>query len=245
MGLRRWWRENREKAEVTRRSVALNSDQRLIAEQVPELTGMNDVEGMAYVMQQIQQWNAICTEEQAATLAGRLKASNESFEADGLAMPYWGNLWVLRTYQRSLGFDVPAVAPPGAHSFEKGQAFGRDALAALDQFIESQIAPRRNAFLAVFEAQLAKLDERLTNVDGGLQATREELAGVDYQVLLENWRERRKEQTQQALLWLSDQVRQAEAIGCGDDYREAIESALSRQEAILTSDALQVLLHAV
>jgi hypothetical protein len=89
----------------------MNDDQKLIAQQVPELAGMSDVDGMAYVTGQIAEWNKNCTPEQAATLAGRLLASNESFESEGLTMPYWGNLWVLRTYQTELGYDVPQVAP--------------------------------------------------------------------------------------------------------------------------------------
>ena len=66
---------------------------------------------MAYVLEQIGEWNKVCTPEQAATFADRLKASGDSFTAEGLTMPYWANLWVLRTYQAQLGMDVPAVAP--------------------------------------------------------------------------------------------------------------------------------------
>jgi hypothetical protein len=110
VGLRNWWRENRNKAELNRRSLALNGDQQLIAQQVPELVGMSEVEGMAYVLQEIQDWNKICTKEQAETVAARLLASKEAFEAQGLIMPYWAALWVLRTYQIALGLDVPKVA---------------------------------------------------------------------------------------------------------------------------------------
>lgn len=111
MGLRSWWQGNRERAAKTRQSVAWNTDQELIAQQVPELAGMSDVEGMAYVLRQIDEWSKTCTQEEAATLAGRLVASTESFSAEGLTMPYWANLWVLRTYQAALGHDVPRVAP--------------------------------------------------------------------------------------------------------------------------------------
>lgn len=111
MGLRSWWRESRERAAATRGSLAINDDQELISQQVPELTGMSDVQGMAYVMRQIDEWNLTCTPEQAATFAGRLLVSNESFKAEGLTMPYWGSLWVLRTYQTELGYDVLQVAP--------------------------------------------------------------------------------------------------------------------------------------
>src|SRR3546814_1270401 len=54
MGLLEWWRRNREQADANRRSVALNDDQVLIAQQVPELAGMSDVQGMAYVLEQIE-----------------------------------------------------------------------------------------------------------------------------------------------------------------------------------------------
>jgi len=43
-----WLKARREKAELTRRSLAMNSDQSLIAEQVPELGGMSEVDGMAH-----------------------------------------------------------------------------------------------------------------------------------------------------------------------------------------------------
>lgn len=111
MSLRSWWQQSRKRAAATRLSVAINQDQELIAQQVPELAGMTDVEGMAYVLQQIDKWNETCTPEQATTLAGRLMASNESFDAEGLTMPYWASLWTLRTYQAELGYDVPKVAP--------------------------------------------------------------------------------------------------------------------------------------
>jgi hypothetical protein len=114
MGLRSWWKREREQEESIRRSLALNDDQDLIAVQVPELAGMSDTEGMAYTLQQIEEWNKSCTPEHAAELAARLAASNEAWNGKNMTMPYWGNLWVLRTYQASLGLKVPAVAPPAS-----------------------------------------------------------------------------------------------------------------------------------
>lgn len=111
MGLRSWWQENRERAAAMRRSAEINDDQELIAQQVPELAGMTDVEGMAHVLREIDKWNQICTPEQAATFVGRLIASNDLWKAKGLTMPYWGSLWVLRTYQTELGREMPAAAP--------------------------------------------------------------------------------------------------------------------------------------
>src|SRR3546814_2070454 len=82
MGLLEWWRRNREQADANRRSVALNDDQVLIAQQVPELAGMSDVQGMAYVLEQIEDWNKICTPEQAATFSGRLMARSEEHTSE-------------------------------------------------------------------------------------------------------------------------------------------------------------------
>jgi hypothetical protein len=65
MGLRSWWRANRERAAATRRSLQINNDHELIAQQVPELAGMTVVEGMADVLQQIQEWNRSCSPGQA------------------------------------------------------------------------------------------------------------------------------------------------------------------------------------
>lgn len=110
MGLASWWREKRQAASAQRAALALNTDQTLIGQNVPELLGMSDVDGMAYVLQQIQDWNQHCSPEQAATFTARLKASNEAWASEGLIMPYWGNLWVLRNLQAELGWDVPAVS---------------------------------------------------------------------------------------------------------------------------------------
>lgn len=111
MGLRNWWKRNREQSASDRLSLEINSDQDAISTQVPELQGMTEVERMAYVMQQIQDWGRLCTSEEAAEFRQRLGSSNAAWEADGLIMPYWGNLWVLRTYQAQLGLPVPQVAP--------------------------------------------------------------------------------------------------------------------------------------
>jgi hypothetical protein len=116
MSLLTWWKALREGSAATRLSVKLNTDQKLIAEQTPELLGKSDVEGMAYVLEQIKEWNKVCTPDQAASFAARLKASNEAWAQEGLTMPYWGNLWVLRSFQTELCMDVPAVAPPVGRS---------------------------------------------------------------------------------------------------------------------------------
>lgn len=245
MGLASWWRQSRERAAATSRSLAINSDQEIIATQVPELTCMRDVEGMAYVLRQIEGWNKSCSPEEAATFTQRLQASNEAWQADGLTMPYWGNLWVLRNYQRQLGHDVPSVALPAGEAFKVGEAAGKYAMTVLDRFIELEIVPRRRAFIDVFQGQLDTLDERLAKFDATGRASREELAGIDYRILLNNWRERRGEQSEQAANWLSVQLEQAEAIDCGEDVRTVIDQALDHQQTMLTIDGLEMLLKVV
>ena len=111
MGLRLWWNTQRERARLTRQSLAWNDDHELMASQVPELSGMTDVQGMAYAMQQIDAWKAICSPEERNEFSRRGRESIASFEREGLTMPYWGTLWILRTFQKSLGLDVPEVAP--------------------------------------------------------------------------------------------------------------------------------------
>ena len=114
MGLLNWLRKNSETGDATRRSLAINDDKELMSSQVPELVGMDNVEGMAYALRQIDDWKADATPDQMSEFISRGKRSIASFEAEGLTMPYWGSLWVLRTYQRELGLDVPKVAPSNA-----------------------------------------------------------------------------------------------------------------------------------
>ena len=114
MGIKNWWIEKKQRAAKMRQILEIENSQELITQQVPEVAGKSDVERMAYILDQIKDWNGYCTPEQAQTFASRLKASQEAWESDGLIMPSWGNLWVLRNYQRELGFDVPHVAPPTA-----------------------------------------------------------------------------------------------------------------------------------
>lgn len=110
MGIRKFISEHLQANKAAKELVALNENQEIIAIQVPELSGMNSVEGMAYVMTQIQDWNKVCTAQNALEFAHRLAGSHDAMKAEGLQLPYWANLWVLRTYQKELGFDVPAVA---------------------------------------------------------------------------------------------------------------------------------------
>ncbi|MXP43069.1 hypothetical protein [Allopontixanthobacter sediminis] len=73
---------------------------------------MSEVEGMAHTLQAIDGFHQACAPDESIEFRRRLLGSQEAFKADGLTMPYWGSLWVLRTYQAQLGMDAPAVAPP-------------------------------------------------------------------------------------------------------------------------------------
>jgi hypothetical protein len=110
MGLRSWWDSEKQRAEVRKKQAEFNAPEQ-IESQVPELAGKSEVEGMAYTLQQIDLWRSTASPEQWAEIQRRQSASIASFEAEGLIMPYWGNLWLLRNYQRELGLDVPWVAP--------------------------------------------------------------------------------------------------------------------------------------
>lgn len=63
----------------------------------------------------------------------------------------------------------------------------------LDLFIELEVVPRRKAFLEVFRGQLASIDERLAEFNDGEEVSRLDAAGIDYRLLMENWRERDEE----------------------------------------------------
>lgn len=102
MGLREWWAERKLRNEQVRRSLAINDDEDAIAAMVPELAGMGFVAGGAYLMREMDKFNATCTPEQSAELAGRLIASQQAWADEGLTMPYWGNLVVLRKLQEEI-----------------------------------------------------------------------------------------------------------------------------------------------
>lgn len=105
-----WWRKQKVANAAKWDALAPHEDQGLIASQVPELVGMSLTEGMAYVLRQFDVWNETATPSAAATLSIRLAQSQAGFEEQGKTMPYWGNLWVLRTLQAELGIAAPAVA---------------------------------------------------------------------------------------------------------------------------------------
>lgn len=106
MGLREWWAARKQRQANTRRSLEINDDQNAIAEHAPELVGMTFVEGAAYVLHQIELFNETATLEHSAVFAGRLAASNQAWMDEGLTMPYWANLWVLRTLQAQIAEGV-------------------------------------------------------------------------------------------------------------------------------------------
>ena len=112
MGLRNWWAGVRQRPALSPIEAAARNPA-LIASQVPELAGMPELEGMAYTFREIERWRSTASPKEWRELQRRRGKSIAYSEAKGLVMPYWGDLWLLRTYQRQLGQDVPWVAPVG------------------------------------------------------------------------------------------------------------------------------------
>lgn len=96
------WAERRAKADANRRSLAINNDETLIAQHAPEVVGMGFVKGAAFVLEELRRFRANCSPNQAQELARRIGESQLSWEDQGLTMPYWGNLVVLRRFQEEL-----------------------------------------------------------------------------------------------------------------------------------------------
>jgi hypothetical protein len=97
-----WWTARKRKIERTKRSGAISDDEALIAQHAPELTGMGFVDGGAFILDQIDTFNKTATPEQSLELTARLQASHVSWEEEGLTMPYWANLVVLRRLQADI-----------------------------------------------------------------------------------------------------------------------------------------------
>jgi hypothetical protein len=104
------WQRWRVKAAADRLSMKINDDVELRAHYTPELIGMSDVEGMAHTLEQANVWKAECSPEDLQEWGLFAGALHDQWVANGLTMPYWANLWALRTIQRRLGFKVPPVA---------------------------------------------------------------------------------------------------------------------------------------
>ena len=105
------WLELTSALSAARRRVAGGTRSGEEAEPVPELSGLSQAAARDYAMRQIQEWLAICDPEQAATFGDKLDGASRMWSERGLQMPDWGHLWILRTYQRELGLQVPAVVP--------------------------------------------------------------------------------------------------------------------------------------
>lgn len=93
---------NRERNEANRRSIALSEDEALSAEHAPEVAGMGFANGGAFVLSAINEWKVGASQAELQEFARRLQASQASWTAEGLTMPWWGNLKVLRDYQAEL-----------------------------------------------------------------------------------------------------------------------------------------------
>ena len=110
MGLRYWWLGTGKRPGLGIAEAAAR-DPAFVASKVPELKGMSDVQGIAYTFREIERWRSTASPKEWDELKRRQARSAAPFQAEGLTLPYWGNLWLLRTYQRELGQDAPWVAP--------------------------------------------------------------------------------------------------------------------------------------
>ena len=102
MSIRGWWNARKAKSERTQMSVDINEDEDAISLMAPEVAGMGFVRGGAFVLKALDEFNQGCTHEQSLELAARLIASQESWQSEGLTMPYWGSLVVLRKLQSEI-----------------------------------------------------------------------------------------------------------------------------------------------
>jgi hypothetical protein len=106
------WRRRRAAQKFARDSLADISDHEFIAAQLPELLGMDELDAIAYSLQKMDEWEEHASPEQAAELASRLIAINAAFEELGGVLPFWANLWVLRTLQAEDGLNRSSPVPP-------------------------------------------------------------------------------------------------------------------------------------
>jgi hypothetical protein len=107
MGIIAWWSERTKRAPQE-----AQCDENAIARLAPELSGMALVEGASHVRHKLEVFQESCTPAQAKILTSRLLASRQIWEAQGLAMPYWGTLVVLRTLQAEIAAQSVTLAPP-------------------------------------------------------------------------------------------------------------------------------------
>jgi hypothetical protein len=101
-----WWSESRKRAEFAQRALDMSCDAGAIARLAPEVAGMSAARGAAYVCQRIAIFQESSTSAQARMLAARLLEARQVWEGQGLPMPYWGNLAVLRTLQAEIAVQT-------------------------------------------------------------------------------------------------------------------------------------------
>jgi hypothetical protein len=106
MGFAAWWSESRRRAEFAQCALEMSCDAGAIARLAPEVAGMSAVRGAAYVLQRIAIFQESSTPAQARMLAARLLEVRQVWEGQGLPMPYWGNLAVLRTLQAEIAVQT-------------------------------------------------------------------------------------------------------------------------------------------
>jgi hypothetical protein len=118
MGFAAWWNGYRRRASLAQHALEMTCDARAMTRMAPEIAGMSAAQGGRYVRQRIAIFQECGTPGEAATLATRLSQAQRMWEGQGLPMPYWGDLVVLRTLQAEIAVlspDHAAPAPPARH----------------------------------------------------------------------------------------------------------------------------------
>lgn len=110
MSILDWLRPRDGQSDGHDQSLAWSKDDGLIERNVPELGDMSDAEAMEHTRSALFEWMQTASESQRDEFGKRLSHWNESFQSHGYFMPFWVNLWVLRSLQAELGQNAPAVS---------------------------------------------------------------------------------------------------------------------------------------
>jgi hypothetical protein len=87
-------------------------DEQAINRHAPEVAGMDPAKAAAFVRSSLALFHEGCLPIQEKILAAWLSDARRVWQAQGLAMPYWGNLVVLRSLQAEIALQtLPEEAP--------------------------------------------------------------------------------------------------------------------------------------
>lgn len=120
---------------------------------------------------------------------------------------------------------------------QMGELFADGFKADLNLFLAMEVAPTREAFQNVLVQQLAQLDKRIDEFDE--EVSREDLARLDFQILVENWVKRRDQRVAAASEWLSEHFETAEIVGTREEMEQYMQMALADQDMKLYAAGIE------